>query len=283
MQKHVALYLRVSTIEQTTQNQRGDLERAAERHGWTIAEVYEDFGISGAKGREKRPALNRMLNDAVRGKFDIIATWSVDRLGRSLIDLMNILGEIHGAGVELYLHQQGLDTTTPAGKAMFSMLGIFSEFERSIIQARIKAGLVRARAAGVRLGRKPISDAVVEKIKKLRRTGMGMTAIAGELGVGCSAVQRVCREMTDVPVKAKKTPKTRGPYGPRIKPSKATIAAIQAERRSGLGMTAIARKLGVGCSLVQRVCSTPPLNSPATGQRGTASAQAAIVTGRTSP
>jgi DNA invertase Pin-like site-specific DNA recombinase len=140
-----ALYLRVSTLNgQSTDNQRLELERVAERHGWQVVELYEDAGISGARGREHRPAFNRMLKGAVRRDFDVILAWSVDRLGRSLQDLVGFLSEIHAKGVELYLHQQGIDTTTPSGKAMFQMMGVFAEFERAMIRERVLAGLKRA-------------------------------------------------------------------------------------------------------------------------------------------
>jgi DNA invertase Pin-like site-specific DNA recombinase len=119
-----ALYLRVSTLNgQNTDNQRLELERMAECHDWQIVEVYEDAGTSGARGREHRPAFDRMLKGAVRRDFDVILAWSVDRLGRSLQDLVAFLSKIHANGVELYLHQQGIDTTTPSGKAMFQMMG----------------------------------------------------------------------------------------------------------------------------------------------------------------
>jgi DNA invertase Pin-like site-specific DNA recombinase len=113
-----ALYLRVSTTE-TTANQERELRAAAERMGHEVVEVYADNGISGAMGRDKRPAFDRLHRDAARRKFDIVMTWSVDRLGRSLQDLVAFLSELHALG--MYLHQQGLDTTTPAGKAMFQM------------------------------------------------------------------------------------------------------------------------------------------------------------------
>src|SRR4051794_40011496 len=119
--KRAAIYLRVSTDEQTTTNQRRELEAAAEHRGWDVITVYEDAGISGAKGRDKRPGLDAMLKDAVRRKFDVVMAWSVDRLGRSLSDLVGGLQELYGAGVDLYLHQQAIDTTTPAGRAMFQM------------------------------------------------------------------------------------------------------------------------------------------------------------------
>ena len=171
MTKRTAIYLRVSTADQTTENQRRELEKVAKRSGWNIVEVYEDAGISGANGREKRPAFDKLLNDANRREFDLVAAWSVDRLGRSLQHLVAFLGELHALKIGLYLHQQGLDTTTPAGEAMFQMLGVFSQFERSMIQERVKAGLARARAQGKRLGRRPLSAGVVKRARALRDGG----------------------------------------------------------------------------------------------------------------
>src|SRR5258708_487523 len=133
--KRVCLYLRVSTDDQTTDNQRRELLAVAKRHNWNIVAEYVDHGISGAVGRDQRPAFDKMLKAATRREIDIIAAWSVDRLGRSLQHLVEFLGEIHAAGVDLYLHQQGLDTATPPGKAMFQMLGIFTQFDRSLIVA----------------------------------------------------------------------------------------------------------------------------------------------------
>jgi len=127
----------------------------------------------------------------VRREFDLVAAWSVDRLGRSLQDLIGFLQELHGAGVELYLHQQALDTTTPSGKAMFQMMGVFAEFERSMISERVKAGLARAKSNGKQLGRPKVSTDQEASILKLRSRGMGMLAIGKELGVGTSTVQRV--------------------------------------------------------------------------------------------
>ncbi len=192
--RRAALYLRVSTLDQTTENQRRELEHVAERAGWIITEVYEDAGISGAKGRDRRPAFDRLLKDAARRRFDVIAAWSVDRLGRSLPHLVSFLEDIHGYGIDLYLHQQGIDTTTPAGKAMFQMLGVFSEFERAMIRERVNAGLARAKANGKRLGRAPHGAEIAAKIRELRADGMGKVKIGRTLGVGTSVVQRVLTE-----------------------------------------------------------------------------------------
>ena len=186
-----AIYLRVSTGSQTTDNQRLELERIAAQRGWEIVGVYEDAGISGAKGRDKRPQFDRLLKDATRGRFDIVAAWSVDRLGRSLQDLVAFLSELQGTGRDLYLHQQAIDTSTPSGRAMFQMLGVFAEFERGMIRERVNAGLARAKAKGVRLGRPKVDAAVEQRIKEMRSAGKGIHAIRSELGIGASVVQRV--------------------------------------------------------------------------------------------
>ncbi len=204
-----ALYLRVSTGDQTVANQRRDLEAAAAQRGWTVVAEYADEGVSGAKGRDQRPGLDRMLKDATRGRFDVVMAWAVDRMGRSLVDLIGTLQELHGANVDLFLHQQALDTTTPSGRALFGMLGVFSEFERSMIVARVRAGMDRAKAeqaAGVvrrnaqgmklkAIGRPKAESQVEAAIRAKLEAGTGMLKAAKELGVGVSTVQRVKREM----------------------------------------------------------------------------------------
>ena len=193
--KRVAIYLRVSTSKQETSNQRRELEAVAARSGWQIVKVFQDAGISGAKGRDKRPGLDALLK-AVNGKeFDMVAAWSVDRLGRSLTDLLGILQALHDKGVDLFLHQQGLDTSTSAGRAMFQMLGVFAEFERGIIRERVNAGLARARANGTKLGRRPVKPAVEARIRQLRARGDGILKIGKKLGIGTSVVQRVVGAM----------------------------------------------------------------------------------------
>ncbi len=189
--KRTALYLRVSTDEQTTENQLRELLAVAERIGWTITEIYEDVGISGAKGRNKRPAFDKLLKDAARRKFDLVAACSVDRLGRSLQDLISFLSDIHSYGIDLYLHHQGIDTSTPAGKAMFQMLGVFAEFERSMIQDRVKAGLARAKANGVILGRPQTKASIEDAIRATLNNGTGILKTAKIHGVGTSVVQRI--------------------------------------------------------------------------------------------
>src|SRR5271154_4538604 len=160
--KRIAIYLRVSTSKQETSNQRRGL----------------DAMMKAVNARE----------------FDMVAAWSVDRLGRSLTDLLAILQGLHDKGIDLFLHQQGLDTSTTAGKAMFQMLGVFAEFERGIITERINAGLARARASGITLGRRPVKPAVEARIRQLRAKGNGILKIGRTLGVGTSVVQRVVNQ-----------------------------------------------------------------------------------------
>ena len=188
--KKIAIYARVSTDGQTVENQTRELQAVAKRHGWTVAATFVDQGISGAKGRNGRPGFDALLKAIARREVDIVAAWSVDRLGRSLQDLVGFLGELHAKGVDLYLHVQGLDTTTPAGKAMFGMLGVFGEFERSMIQARVLAGLDRARAKGKRLGRPPkVTPAMKSAIVAARADGVSLRKIAAAQGVALATVQ----------------------------------------------------------------------------------------------
>lgn len=198
MTKRVALYLRVSTDGQTTSNQQRELHEAAQREGWRVVAVYEDQGISGAKGRDKRPAYSKLLKAVTRREIDLVAAWSVDRLGRSLVDLLSFLQELHAKDVGLYLHQQGIDTTTPAGRAMFQLLGVFAEFERSMIQERVRAGLQRAKAQGKQLGRPKVGPTLEAEVRRLRAQGVGVRKTARLAGVGVSVVQRLGREC-DIP------------------------------------------------------------------------------------
>ena len=201
MAKRVGLYLRVSTKNgQTVDNQRRALAEAiGRRDGWIIAEEFVDDGISGAKGRDKRPAFDRLLRAVVRRKIDVVAAWSVDRLGRSLQDLIGFLGELNAAGVDLYLEKQAVDTTTPAGRALFQMLGVFAEFERAIIQERIHAGLVRAREKGTKsgkaIGRPQIDRRRAQQIRAELQKGTGILKTARLTGAGVATVQRIKREL----------------------------------------------------------------------------------------
>ena len=182
----MALYARVSTDRnQTVENQLRELHAVAQRSGWIVVAVHTDEGISGAKGRDKRPAYDALLRAVSRREIDLIAAWSVDRLGRSLSDLVAFLGDIQAKGVDLYLHQQGLDTSTPSGRMMFGMLSVFAEFERSIIKERQAEGIARAKARGVYKGRaKVLTDAQVVQTRQWVADGVPKAEVARRLGIG---------------------------------------------------------------------------------------------------
>jgi DNA invertase Pin-like site-specific DNA recombinase len=171
------------------------------RRGWAIAEEFVDDGVSGAKRRDKRPAFDRLVKAAVRRRIDVVAAWSVDRIGRSLQDLVAFLAELNSVGCDLYLERQAVDTTTPAGRAMFQMLGVFAEFERAIIQERVHAGIARARKNGTKSGR-PIGRAKLDRkreslVRAELAKGSGILKTARLCGTGVSTVQRIKREMLD--------------------------------------------------------------------------------------
>ena len=196
MSKRVALYLRVSTKDQTTANQRIELETWALARGYQIVGVYEDHGISGARGRDRRPEFDRVLKDAARRRFDILAAWSVDRLGRSMSHLVETLGELQATGTDLYLHRQAVDTTTPSGRALYGMLSVFSVFEREMIVERVNAGLARARLKGTRsgkaIGRPAAKSALLDRAREELRSGASVrtAAKASKLSVGKVAAIR---------------------------------------------------------------------------------------------
>ena len=193
--KRAALYVRVSTDAQTLENQIRELRQVAERRGWDVVEVYRDAGISGAKGRDGRAGLDTMLKDASRRRFDVIMAWAIDRLGRSLTDLLHIIQHLEACGVDLYLDQQSIDTTTPMGRLVFQVTGAFAEFERTMIRQRIKAGLKRAIAQGVKLGRPKIDSATERKVRNQLAKGVGILKVARSLGIGTGTVQRIAKEV----------------------------------------------------------------------------------------
>ena len=192
MSKRAALYLRVSQDSQTTENQRRELIGVAERNGWEIVAEFCDEGISGAKGREQRPAYDALLKAVARREIDIVASWAVDRLGRSLQDLIGFLHEINAKGVDLYLHQQALDTSTPSGRAMFGMLSVFADFEREMIRSRIMAGLARSNK---KAGRPALPPITVEKIQRTLAQGISINATAKRHKVGVGTVHRIKTKM----------------------------------------------------------------------------------------
>jgi len=191
MSKRVVIYSRVSTKHQDTKNQVQLLREIVSRNGWDLVDEYEDRGISGSKGRDQRPEFDRLVKDLVRRKFDKILVWDVSRLGRSLQHLVDFLNEVNFIGVDLYIHQSGLDTSTPSGKMMFQMIGVFSEFEREMISERIKLGLEKVKSKGVKLGRKrTITDEMIYEMKKMRGSGSSLGEISRVFGVSRVSVLR---------------------------------------------------------------------------------------------
>ena len=207
--KRAALYVQVSTDHQSVENQVRELKQVAERRGWTVIEVYRDAGISGSKGRDKRPGLDAMLKDANRRKFDIVMAWAIDRLGRSLIDLLGTIEHLEKVGVDLYLDQQNIDTTTPTGRLLFQITGAFGEFERSMIRQRVRAGLnvikdklardgkFVSKAGKVRrkLGRPGAEPDKIELARRELAKGLGIGKVAREVGLGVGTVHRLKREV----------------------------------------------------------------------------------------
>jgi DNA invertase Pin-like site-specific DNA recombinase len=198
--RRAALYVRVSTDRQTVENQIARLTDVAAARGWEIVATFDDAGISGSKGRKDRPGLDDMLRQVQRGAFDVVMAWSIDRLGRSLIDLLGTIEHLVHCGVDLYLDQQCIDTTTPAGKLMFQVTGAFAEFERSMIRERIHAGLKRAVANGKTLGRRPVEvdpegAAKVKRARKLLATGAGINRVARTVRLSNGTVARLKAEI----------------------------------------------------------------------------------------
>jgi DNA invertase Pin-like site-specific DNA recombinase len=195
MGKRAAIYARVSTGDQTTENQLLELRQIAERRGWEVVEVYADNGISGAKGRDQRPAFDRLCKDATRHRFDVVMAWSIDRIGRSVHAVSGFIAEMDALGICQFYHQQAIDSGTPAGKAMIHMCVVFAEFELGVIKERINAGLARARANGTQLGRPRIGKDVERRVTRELAKGTGVIKIARTIGIGTGTVQRIKREM----------------------------------------------------------------------------------------
>jgi DNA invertase Pin-like site-specific DNA recombinase len=188
-----ALYVRVSTDGQTCENQDRELRASAARMGHEVVQVYRDDGISGARGRDRRPGFDALHRDIARRKFDLVMAWSVCRLGRSLRDLLSLLEDMRAKNVDLYLEKQGLDTSTPSGRLMFQMVGAFSEFEREMIRERVVAGMKRARANGKHVGRPRMDPALREKIvAALNEPGRpGVRAIARRFKMSPTTIQGI--------------------------------------------------------------------------------------------
>src|SRR5215469_11054920 len=178
----VALYARVSTFNgQDPEMQLAELRDYAGRRGWQIAEEYVDHGVSGSQ--ESRPALNRLMSDACRRRFDAVLVWKIDRFGRSLKHLVNALAELAALGVAFVSLRDNLDLSTPSGRLMFQIIGAMAEFERALIRERVRAGIRNARAKGKRLGR-PRVTVDASRIASLRALGHSWAEIVAEMGVG---------------------------------------------------------------------------------------------------
>ena len=189
-----SIYSRVSTNNQTTDNQVQVLREVAKLKGYTIVGEYTDEGISGAKGRDVRTGFDTLIKDATRKKFDIILTWSVDRLGRNLSHLISFLNEIHSVDCDLYIHQSGMDTSTPMGKMMFSLVSLFADFEKEMLVNRIRAGQQRTNK---KIGRPSnLNDGLVESIKYMKSQGVGIRKIASDLKVGVGTIYKVLDDST---------------------------------------------------------------------------------------
>ena len=194
--KRVALYLRVSTTEQSPESQLQDLRALAEQRGLVIVHEYTDHGVSGAK--TSRPALDRLLADARRGKFDVLAIWAFDRLARSVSHLIRLLDEVQELGIEFISFREAIDTQGPLGRAITIILGAIAELERSIIRERVCAGIRRARRQGRRLGRKPLPvdrHTLVEE----RRQGSSLRQLAMRYQISKSTAQRRLAEASPCP------------------------------------------------------------------------------------
>ena len=186
------IYSRVSTNDQTVDNQLKILREVAEKKGLEVVQEISDEGISGAKGRDERDGFNELIKGSIQKEWDIILVWDVSRLGRSLQHLVSFLDDIHSAKCDLYIHQSGLDTSTASGKMMFQMIGVFSEFERSMIRERVIAGQQRAKAEGKHIGRKTnVNEGTLNAVKHLRENNVPIKRIAKNLKIGVGTVYKI--------------------------------------------------------------------------------------------
>jgi DNA invertase Pin-like site-specific DNA recombinase len=192
--RRAAIYARVSTASQTVENQIAELRDVANRNGWYVAIELTDNGISGSKGRDQRPAFNDLIRRATRREFDIVMVWAIDRLGRSIQQLVEFMNELQWLGIDLYSHQQALNTATPAGRMVFSIFSALGEYERELIRERIIAGQRRARSQGIRIGRpSKMNEAVRTSVRLLRDKGMSIREIAKRLEIGVGTVYSVLK------------------------------------------------------------------------------------------
>ena len=192
MNRKAVIYSRVSTNDQTIDNQLKVLRDIADKRGLEVVREISDEGISGAKGRDEREGFNELIKGSIQKEWDIILVWDVSRLGRSLQHLVSFLDDIHSAKCDLYIHQSGLDTSTASGKMMFQMIGVFSEFERSMIRERVIAGQQRAKAEGKHIGRKTnVNEGTLNAVKHLRENNVPIKRIAKNLKIGVGTVYKI--------------------------------------------------------------------------------------------
>ena len=191
-QRKAVIYARVSTTHQTVQNQLLELRQAAERMGWNVVAELTDDGISGAKGRDQRPSFDRLFQMVQRKEIDVVMSWSIDRIGRSVQHLVSFMTEVQASGVDLYIHQQAINTSTPAGRMVFGIFSALGEYERELIRARINAGLARAKAQGKKLGRPSnVNDGVRASVVLLRQRGLSIHNIAAALKIGVGTCHKI--------------------------------------------------------------------------------------------
>jgi len=192
----VGIYVRVSTLQQTTENQLLELYEICERNDWSVVEEYNET-VSGTKGVSDRSELNRMLQDAQRKKFEKVVIWSVDRLGRSMKHLVMVLSQLKDLDVDIYSYKQGIDTSTTMGSSFFHMVGIFAELENNMRSERQKIGIKRALKDGIKFGRKDVMDEDKEyQIYQLRSKGKSIRSIAKEVGISVGRTHKACSSMS---------------------------------------------------------------------------------------
>jgi len=192
--KSAIIYARVSTKGQTTENQLRELREVCQRNGWHIIRELTDDGISGAKGRAERPAFDTLSNMVARKEADIVVAWSIDRIGRSLQDLVAFMNELRSADLDLYVHQQSINTSTPAGRMVFNLFGALGEYERELIRSRINAGIARARADGKKLGRpSKVNESLCTSVRLLRERGLSIHNIAKNLKIGVGTTHKILK------------------------------------------------------------------------------------------
>ncbi len=194
MVRKVAIYSRVSTLDQTIDNQLLELRDHCSKMGWEIVKEYADEGLSGTLSRDKRPALNSLIKDAYRKKFDSVVCWDISRIGRSMKELVLFLSDMKDRDIGICSVRQGFDTSTTMGEMMFQFVGILSSWEREMIRERTLAGLERTKSEGKTLGRRKVTnDTMTAKIIELRNDKKSIRAIASEVGVSVGTVSKTLK------------------------------------------------------------------------------------------